>query len=240
LPSEYHVDRALNDLPTQGRILGVVRVDTGAEFQMAPKEAKRVGDYLKIQVTRDRLQINQAYEQLSKAVRLSLDFYAVNSMRRRLRQAEYERPSSSTAESAGTVRDVLESSRNAIPEDVFERIDVAVSNFQSTARKEQNYRDALATLLGPLATAGMAALALEHETARELTLLERLARKMTSSQALDIPVAGEELLTWIRRFRETRRMFEPLTNTEDRETVRPFRVARVVSLVRTSLGVVQK
>ena len=59
LPERLHVRRALNDLPTQGRLLGVVRINTGQEARDADDAQNERGDFLKIQITRDRLVSNR-------------------------------------------------------------------------------------------------------------------------------------------------------------------------------------
>lgn len=236
LPSHFHVERALNDLPTQGRILGVVRVNTGAEMANAPSDMRRKGEYLKIQVTRDRLQINSAYEQLKDAVRRSLDFYAVTSMRRRIDESKRERPELSPIAAANTIQDVLSTYQASIPAEVYSDLQKEITIFVDTARREQNYRDTLAALLGPLATAGMTALALEHETKRQLSLLEGIASQveaLTNDMGASL---SAEIKEWIMRFRKTRQLFEPLTNNEDRETVAALRAERVVGLVSNSMA----
>ena len=98
LPERLHVRRALNDLPTQGRLLGVVRINTGQEARNADHIQKERGDFLKIQITRDRLVSNRSYEQLREAVRWSLDYYATRQRLREQRKTEIARPK----ETAGT------------------------------------------------------------------------------------------------------------------------------------------
>lgn len=64
LPPHLHVHRALNDLPTQGRIFGVVHVNTSTEDSHATGRQGHAGESLKIQVSRDRLVGNKAFETL--------------------------------------------------------------------------------------------------------------------------------------------------------------------------------
>ncbi|MCR4378064.1 MAG: ATP-binding protein [Rhodospirillales bacterium] len=238
LPDHYHVERALNDLPTQGRILGVVRVDTGHEMQRAPKNKKSARHFLKMQVTRDRLQINTAYEQLRNAVRLSLDLYAVESMRRNLEQAKYDRPDESADAGLEKVQHVLVAHKAAIPEDVYHDLTHELSSFVDTAKREQNYRDVLAAMLGPLATAGMAALALDHEMGRELSVLDNIALRIKGLSG-DKRLSNEiyqEMCEWIARIRRMRQVFEPLADKEDRETISSLRAERVLKLAQSNLS----
>ncbi|WP_322084728.1 ATP-binding protein [Burkholderia sp. BCC1972] len=235
LPSRFHVERALNDLPTQGRIIGVVRVDTGAEQRAANREERSNSEFLKIQVTRDRLQINNAYEQLRDAVRRSVDFYAVCSMRRRIEVAKRQRPSETPEEGASRVENALSNYRASMPAEVYDDLKHQVSSFVVATQREQTYRDAVTALLGPLATAGMAALALEHETGRQLSVLEGIASRLENAGGRAADFASD-VMEWVHRFREMRKIFEPLSNAEDRERVAPLRAIRVIETVRASMS----
>ena len=73
LPREIQVFRALNDLPTLGRVLGVVRVDTSKEPN------------LEIMITRDRLAETSAYKDLVTTVRYAIDWYANETARRKIK-----------------------------------------------------------------------------------------------------------------------------------------------------------
>lgn len=234
LPPHFHVERALNDLPTQGRILGVVRVDTGREQRKAPQTALRRGEFLKIQVTRDRLQINKSYEQLKNAVRMSVDLYAVHSMRLGLEEARRLRPMQTPMEQAHSLKELLEVYKAEIPDRIYGEVASAITVFTESAEKEQVYTDSITGLLGPLATAGMSALALEHETKRQLAVLEQVARQMRSPN-FDPHTTADRISKWISEFRAMRRVFEPLSNQEDRETVKSLRVERVIKIVVESL-----
>lgn len=237
LPDEYHVERALNDLPTQARILGVVRVDTGQEMKLSSGVGKVLGQHLKMQVTRDRLQINTAYDQLRDAVRRSIDMYAVESMRRNLKSKMFLRPDAPQEERLHEMQRVLHTHEAAIPEDVYGDVDRAIASFIDTTQREQDYRDTLAAILGPLATAGMAALALDHEMGRELTVLEGLSRRIKT--LVDESDKAEGLATevqeWVSRVRRMRQVFEPLADQEDRERVLSLRVERVLKIARRNL-----
>jgi signal transduction histidine kinase len=70
-------------------------------------------------------------------------------------------------------------------------------------------------LLGTLATAGMFALAFEHEIARQITVLEELSGRLQASGKLPAQL-GLELDKWIRRVRQTRSIFSALSDEESR------------------------
>ena len=76
LPKEIQVRRALNDLPTLGRVLGVVNINTSQEHN------------LKIMITRDRLTETTAYDDLVSMVRYAIDWYANETARRKIELKE--------------------------------------------------------------------------------------------------------------------------------------------------------
>ena len=112
LPDRLHVRRALNDLPTQGRLFGVVAIDTGREARSGNERDQDSGEYLKIQVTRDRLVINRAYAVLKDAVRWSLDYYASRERIREEGNLEIKRPDEPSTEKIGRIRDLVAQVRN--------------------------------------------------------------------------------------------------------------------------------
>jgi C4-dicarboxylate-specific signal transduction histidine kinase len=99
-----------------------------------------------------------------------------------------------------------------------EILDLAV-----TIEDETRADDAARTLLGPLAAAGMAALALEHENRKELRLARGLVSRLKllakSSNADQLISLSDQLEAWLNRLEGTRRLFAPLLDAEDREQV---------------------
>jgi hypothetical protein len=86
LPDAFQVPGGLSNVPTQTRLLGYVYVNTGQEAS----SAKAGDDYLQIQVTRDRLVDNLAYQNLRSCVRTAIDWYAMRETLRRLQEVEQE------------------------------------------------------------------------------------------------------------------------------------------------------
>jgi signal transduction histidine kinase len=233
LPDELHVQRALNDLPTQGRLFGTVRINTGLEQRRAPKDGGAAAPHLQIQVTRDRLVANESFLQLKDAVRRSIDYYATRSMMRRLREAKESKPATSSADRVVRLSTVLDSFQSVIPEEAFQELHTEVAAFVETTRRERGYLEAIQQLLGPLATAGIAAIALEHEANRELLVLGDLAKGIRGKRAKD--VSPEEIATrleaWISKYQDTRRVFAPLMSEDDRDPAHRLLVSRVVERV---------
>ena len=224
LPERLQVWRGLNDLPSQGRLFGVVDIDTGREARTADRQQREAGDYLKIQVTRDRLVANRAYEELRDAVRWSLDYYATRQRLREQERAQVVRPSRSPADVVGSVQSLVQEARESHPEDeTLAALDDECRRLSKTIAKEREADEATQALLAPLASVGMAALAMEHEQRKEMrrarTLIKRLRRLVRDLGDSDAGQLANEMDAWIQRAEESRRLFMPLLDQDDRSEV---------------------
>ena len=236
LPERLQVRRALNDLPTQGRLFGVVHIDTGREARFADRLQKETGEYLKIQVTRDRLVANQPYQQLRDAVRWSLDYYATRQRLRTHEKGQTIRPRQSPTDVAGRVRSLVQEARRSHPDDeTLTVLEGESKRLSKTIAEERKAEEAARALLAPLASAGMAALALEHETRKEMrrarTLLKRLHRAAEELGDPDVQHLIEEMGDWIKRSEQSRRLFTPLLDQEDRSEVESLSAFGVLTQV---------
>lgn len=241
LPEKLRVDKALNDLPTTGRIYGYVKINTQHERRVAPRSAKERSDHLKIQIARDRLVENDSYKQLRDAVRWSLDYYATRVRLQRIEHVERNRPTELPADKLSRIHTVLEENRDAIPTKVFRPLVKEINDFSKSFEKDQRYVEEQKVLLAPLATAGMAALALEHETRRELESLQQIVDRLDKfarrNPAIRDELTGvsEDLSRWIGRVRQTRAVFAPIVNEDDRRQVTHLKVRPVVEQVISNL-----
>ncbi len=236
LPERLHVRRALNDLPTQGRLLGVVRIDTGREARRADRSQMESGDYLKIQLTRDRLVSNRSYDMLCYAVRWSLDYYATRQRLREQLRAETARPSETAGDRLGRVRSLLLDASETYPEDdTIAALQDEFGGLSEAIDKERKAEDIARTLLGPLASAGMAALALEHESRKEMRRARHLLRALSQiGRDLKEPRIREivpRFGAWLDRLEDTRRLFGPLLDPGDRDEVEALSAASVLEQV---------
>jgi signal transduction histidine kinase len=236
LPKTLQVVEGLNNLPTNSRLLGEVRVNTGLEGQQARVEGRE--DHLAIQVTRDRLLDNPAYRQLRDAVRWALDFYATEETRRRLSKAE-KKVERTRREALPRIRQVLKRYEASIPAAVKGEIETALEAVERTDSGQRSLEAARAGLLGTLATAGITALALEHETARGYSLLatseDQLVRGISALEAKhgigetrQFVRALETLRSGLRIANHSRLLFKPLLDDENRERAKRLRVRPVV------------
>ncbi len=236
LPERLHVRRALNDLPTQGRLLGVVLIDTGQEAERADHVQRERGDFLKIQITRDRLVSNRSYEQLRDAVRWSLDYYATRQRLREQRKAEIAQPRKTAGRRLDSVRSLLFDASASYPDDdTIAALRDEFDGLSETIDKERKADEVARTLLGPLASAGMAALALEHESRKEIRRARHLVRTLNRlGKDLKEPRVGEIVArfgVWLDRLEDTRRVFGPLLDADDRDEVEALSAASVLKQV---------
>ncbi len=223
--------RYLLDLPNPGRIFGAVDVNTNHEHATAARFPD--GEpWLQIQPGRDRLAPNRSFEQLKDFVRLGLDFYA-NRYRTLAdqaiqRQRAKEPPVRTFARAVAT----LDRNRAEIPREAYGEIRRDVLSARDAVEAEQAALDSRAVLLAPLATAGMAALALNHEMAQDSTSVEdaitALRGLSTTLQRPEIANAVEQLERFVDRFNAYRQLFAPLAEPEDREATRRFPVRSLV------------
>ena len=251
LPSRLKVDAPyLLDLPAPGRIFGIVEIDTNHErVAVEQAEARRAatqqaegrpGQCLQIQPGRDRLADNAAFEQLRDVVRFSLDFYANRFKLLSLQVSERSRAKESPSRTFSRAVAAIDRNKAEIPRPVFQEIRREVVAATRAAEREEQHLDRRAVLLAPLATAGMTALALNHELAREHVLLEQVSDRLRAIAATakisEVDALAEELATGAERFAALRQLFEPLLVAEDRDATDRLRVHAVLQQVIRGFG----
>ena len=226
--------RYLLDLPNPGRIFGAVDVDTNHEAAVADKLSAR-SDWLRIQPGRDRLEPNRSFEQLRDLVRFGVDFYA-NRYRAvsddvAQKQRGEERPSRVLDNTLLT----LDSYKAEIPKVAYQDVRRDIVAVRTAVEKESKAIDSRATLLAPLATAGMAALAMNHELSNNATLLKEvlsLLRELAESDpSVKTVRAVRALEEYQAQFDAFRGLVSPLADSEEREATRRLRVESIVSQV---------
>ena len=211
-------------------------INTRREAKQADRLQKESGDFLKIQVTRDRLVSNRSYECLCNAVRWSLDYYAARHRLREERKTEVARPIESSDKPISRVRSLLYEARQDHPEDdTIASLEDEINGLSRTIDRERNADENARTLLGPLASAGIAALALEHENRKELRRGRNLMRTLRTigiereePRILDVV---KQIGEWIDRLDDTRRLFAPLLDQDDREAMEAFAASAAVKQI---------
>lgn len=240
LPDHLHVPRALNDLPTQGRIFGVVNVNTSREIRLAKGKRKDAGEFLKIQVSRDRLVSNKAFSALKDSVRQSIDYYATLKRQRVADTVDTVRPSERPESKLRRLRKLLDEALAKHPDDeTIAALEREIADVEASLEKVRETDEASRTILGPLASAGMAALAIEHETRKEMkgvrSKIRRLKRIAKENDLPKLTDTASELATWVDRLEATRNIFLPMMDTEDREKVEALECGSVIGSVVMTL-----
>jgi signal transduction histidine kinase len=240
LPDSLQVPEGMNFLPTQSRLFGVVHVDTSAELQRirtAPKAQR--SESLQIQISRDRLVDNEAYRALRTIVRTAIDFYAMQEAKRALEEAEALRPIERATEKFQRVDTVLENFRQQIPQPIYTRLRDEVKEAIEASQTEAELLTRQVGLLGSLATAGISALAYEHEVNVQMHLLEGVVDQLEGSRRNPtrdkLGQLSKQLREWIERAKSTRALFSPLLNEENRTAKGRFKARVIVEDVKRQI-----
>lgn len=230
--------RYLLDLPNPRRIFGAVDVDTNHEATVADKMSVR-SDWLRIQPGRDRLAPNSAFKQLRDLVRFGLDLYA-NRYRAvsddvAQKQRGKERPSRVLAKALST----LDTYKTEMPKAAYRDVRREVVAARTAVEKESEAIDSRASLLAPLATAGMAALAMNHELSNDSARLKELAQFLQELAEVNPSKEMENAVKTMQEYRTSFdafcRLFSPLADPEEREAVQRLGVESVVGQVVRAL-----
>lgn len=236
LPDKLHVSRGLNFLPTNSRLFGAVHVNTALEQDSERSPAER----LMIQITRDRLVNNVAYQGLKEAVRWALDFYAMQEAKRQFAE-KASKPTRQPSERLAGIAYILAEYREQVPGTVLDEIQQRVREAAAVTEEVERATAARTGLLGALATAGITALAYQHEIGQQFQLLNDVVSRLRAGAArlADTTLAGlaDDLATWLDRGRATRELFAPLMEEGNREERRRFRATVLIGDVRRRLGV---
>jgi len=222
LPAFLQVQSGLNDLPTNSRIFGIVRISTSHERVAAGEIEIDKGRYLNVQVTRDRLIDNDSFEELQHSVRWAMDFYAMRSYERRQREIASRRLEiPSTEEKVSEIRKKLFQISLDAPSELADEIYAVSSHFEELEELEAQRKSAFEEeriLLAALATTGMAAIAMEHEMHKELTILNDIRERLNEGgNVLSEPQFLDTLNSWAERASNARKLFSPLMHESDRE-----------------------
>jgi signal transduction histidine kinase len=224
-------NKYMQDLPAPGRIFGVVEIGTNHERAAAQNTP---GEHLELQSGRDRLKHNGAFDQLRDLVRFGLDFYANRFRVLALEAAEKEggRESASAAQKYGRVIALLDRSKRQIPAPVFQDLRREVSEARKASRGEAEATDRRAALLAPLASAGMAALALNHEISRENSSLSRIASELRTIAAehdiTELVGLADEFDQARHRLESLLELFAPLLSEMDKAATDRLKVRALV------------
>ncbi len=243
LPEELHVHRGLQFLPTLSRIFGVVHVNTSYEQQKSvEEELDSSGEYLKIQVTRDRLVDNSAYQSLIYIIRFALDYYAMREAARQYAKKEAQRSVEPIQRKFERVDDILEKYKEDIPRPVYRDLNREVKDAIRASEVEDELIARQTGLLGALATAGMSALAYEHEAKKQHSKLLEITQELESIGMTKTSIQERlngiirRLHVWLKQSRAMRALFTNILDEENRTMVDRFKTKELVRDVSDNLG----
>ena len=226
-------NKYMQDLPAPGRIFGGVDINTNHERRAAKRARVRTKEYLQIQPGRDRLHDNEAFNQLRDLVRFALDFYA-NRFRLISHEAvERQRSSERPSKKFERAIEVLEDSKTDMPAAVFRAVRRELTDAVKARATEEEAAEQRAALLAPLASAGMTALALNHEISRESRFLDRTGKRLrqlaTKYGIAELAEVADEFDDGRDRLDSLRELFAPLLSDEDKVATDRLRVRAVVT-----------
>ena len=244
LPEELQEPRGLQFLPTLSRTFGVVHVDTARERKIAKENRlEDEGNYLQIQVTRDRLVDNKAYETLRNIVRYAIDYYATREAARQYNAKESIRPTEPISRKFERTEDIIERYQEDIPRPVYKTLIKEVKDAVTLSQAEQERFARQTGLLGALATTGISALAYEHETKKYYFQLYELARSLGEIKVKD-PVIQKQLDIIVVRLksivdqsRALRAVFSAMLDEENRTKIERFKARSLFRDVSDQLGI---
>lgn len=228
-------NRYLLDLPAPGRIFGAVEIDTNHERTVAQQSPTSPGPWLQIQPGRDRVHDNPAFSQLRDLVRFSLDFYANRYKLLSLEVTERLREGEPPSQKYERALEVLDRNKEEMPAAVFREVRKEVMDARKASATEEEAIDRRAALLAPLASAGMAALALNHEITRESRFLDRASsrlRRIGKEHGIpELEELSQEFAEVKRRLESLQDLFAPLLSEMDKAVTDRLKVRAVVEQV---------
>jgi signal transduction histidine kinase/anti-sigma regulatory factor (Ser/Thr protein kinase) len=236
LPSKWNIgERYMLDIPTTRRLFGAVELDTAHEERAARQAGAKANEWLQIQPGRDRLHLNAAHDQLTELLRYSLDLYANRYRARAAAAVDIGRVQEPATKKQERVVNAIERHRDVIPAPVYRELRREAVDAQAALKNIEREIDTRSALLAPLAAAGMTALAMTHELARETRSIDRARRTLTRlAKQHDLPELKEtadELGASLERLRALQGLFSPLLSDEDRTGDTRLRVKGIVDQV---------
>ena len=244
LPEDLQVRLGLNHLPTNSRVLGVVNINTSREEAVARPDGSagtEGNQHLQIQVSRDRLVSNDAFQQMCDAVRYALDYYATRLRVKQLEEATAERNVETPTSLAQNVWDVLFEHENEIPKPVATKLKTELEKTIDAVRDQSEWSTKQSGLLGAMATAGSTAMALDHQFNQQLNVLEHHATALASAanegtgSAQTVEAISEKIHAWIRDARNTRSIFSPVADERNRTATGRFKAKPVIESMAGNL-----
>jgi C4-dicarboxylate-specific signal transduction histidine kinase len=172
-------------------------------------------------------------------VRYALDLYAMEEALRQYEDAKSLAPIEKVSQSFSRVEKVLEYYESQIPEKVYSEIQEKILAATELASITEARTDEEIGLLGALATAGIAALAYQHElnkqfsTIRDIILqIEQLDTDSAQRFNRTLSLLARDLSNWVERAEATNALFDYLADAENIQTRQRFRALLVLKDIK--------
>ncbi|MDA4124671.1 MAG: ATP-binding protein [Thaumarchaeota archaeon] len=228
LPTELQVQEGLSFLPTNSRLLGLVRVETIKEPS------------LNIVITRDKFQDGPALNNLVYMVRWALDFYSMEEAKRNLAEAA-EGQEIAPAKFL-KIQDVLTKYKSELTESQYIRIEKDLREVSAQVESEAETMAKRVGLMGSLATAGISTVATQHELRQQFEKVDNVIRRLDKIRVEDpstqkeITELREELSRWVARAKATNALFSFLQDPQNAESRERYRLGRMVEAVTSQVA----
>ena len=222
------VPERLRYLPTMRRMIGKVQINTTQEPN------------LEITVTRARLHDSEAHDDLRYVVRYALDLYAYHAAKKAMQEKSKQNQTERPSELLRQIEDVIARHQANLPREAKRDLQKVLRDVKKSARQAERVADERTqrnlAILAPLATAGISALAIQHELRKQFVALEKTISELrqfsTNNPEIDARVHDvvESLEGWLARARSTNQIFDYMSGDTMQERER-YRVRKVVESI---------
>jgi signal transduction histidine kinase len=157
---------------------------------------------------------------------------------RKLAEAEAKRPTEPTSAKVEKLKRVLDLFEPEMPAAVFMELKTRVREAAEATQSEAEVVAQRTALLAPLATAGMCALAYEHEVGKQFQMLESVAKRLKRILVSDPSIRREldtiqaSIESWIDRAKATRALFSHLQSSESNEKRQRLKARNLLEMVK--------
>ena len=236
LPSELQVPEGMQFLPHTEHLLGAVYINTSQE------------DNLDITITRDSLKnakLKKAFEFLSKMVRLSIDWYAMERMLRVIKLKELEAPVEKVSSELREARKIIETYGEKLPKFAQARIINLINKAQYITNTQESLISKRVAVLNSLATAGISAIGHFHEFTKQINALESIISRIKSiklkgKKQQELMEIEDNIKEWINSSRNLQKIFSHVMEEDNRKTEKRYHVRFIIdNLIDQMSGVLK-
>jgi signal transduction histidine kinase len=188
-------------------------------------------------ITRDRLAETVAFQDLVGMVRYAFHLYAFEEARRQYDTKVRNQDAPPVATQVEQMGELLAQAKPLIPERAYKKLDEGWRRTEQALSAEQERVLGQVTLLGPLATAGIATLALQHELRKQFSYIDGVLEQLRAISTTDVALAQSldklqtDLAAWLGRARGMNDVFSYLLDAENVKERARFKAKEVVEQI---------